>query len=67
LDALYTAPPTGATIAPIGRIGQIGALGRSKLASVLPAQSARRAGADILPAELLLLDEIGIALTLKAI
>ena len=67
LDALYTTPPTGATIAPIGRIGQIGALGRSKLASVLPAQSARRAGADILPAELLLLDETGIALTLKAI
>lgn len=48
LDALFTAQPLGSNKADQAA--------KSKLASVLPAQTARRVGTDILPAELLLID-----------
>ncbi len=60
LDVLYT-------VAAPGGSNRTGANTPAKLASLLPAQSARRAGTDILPAELLLLDGMGVMLTLKAI
>jgi hypothetical protein len=40
---------------------------KAKLAVVLPAKTARRENRDILPAQLLLLDEAGIHLTMKAV
>ena len=73
LDALYMVQANGRPFIAIGAISLLPIFSllpaqtsaKAKLASVLPARTARREGTKLLPAELLLINESGIALTLR--
>jgi hypothetical protein len=66
LDALHISTPTARPGVPAGS-GQPASKTESTPAAVLPARSARREAGKVLPAQLLLLDEAGMHVTLQAV